>query len=471
MNKKKNLIVEIATLPSVARNDKKIGEFPSLSAISGIKPRPHERGAVLAIALMVSVFMVILAIPFMTKLSGRYRTTEKAHDTLSALNLAEAGVERGIWEMNYGNISSWSGSSLERTLALNNFAASNGAVVGDIAVSVFHTDSATPIVESTGSVVHIGTKKVSKTLRVVLTLPDGPFDFGIFGDEQVDIHDDVLVDSYDSSAGAYGGDNVHAHANIGSNVDNHKKHDPNHGDYTDGTHHGKIKIHDHSDVEGDAYSGYNSDPDKSIEVRDKSKLNGNKYALDSVIDYPSVTKPTGLTYYGDFHADQHESITISESGQYHKFEISDKATVTITGDVTLYVTDEFKIRNESALVVVPGATLTVIIDRKLTMEDHAVFDNQSHDPKNVLICGTENHKEDINWRSENDFYGVFYAPEARFKMERDGNVFGSVKARKVDIKKNASFHYDEALAGFNPAALNGGASPLLTVKSWQEKII
>jgi len=471
MNKKKSLIMEIATPPSVARNDKKTGEFPSLSAISGIKPRRRERGAVLAIALMVSVFLVILAIPFMTKLSGRYRTTEKAHDTLSALNLAEAGIERGIWEMNYGNISSWSGSSLERTLALNNFAASSGAVVGDIAVSVFHTESATPIVESTGSVVHIGTKKVSKTLRVVLTQPDGPFDFGIFGDEQVDIHDDVLVDSYDSSAGAYGGDNVHARANVGANVDGSRKHKDKHDDHDDGTHHGKLKIHDHSIVNGDAYSGYESDPNKTIEVRDHSTLNGNKFALDSVKDYPSVTKPTGLTNYGDFHADHENEVIISQSGQYHKFEISGKATVTITGDVTLYVTDEFKIRNESALVVIPGATLTVIIDRKLTMEDHAVFDNQSHDPRNVLICGTDQHKEDINWKSENDFYGVFYAPEAKFKMERDGNVFGSVKARKVQIKKKANFHYDESLAGFNPAALNGGASPLLTVKSWQEKII
>lgn len=431
--------------------------------------RPHERGTILALALMISVFLAILAIPFISKLGGRYRTTERAHDSLAAMNLAEAGVERAIWEMNYGDIKTWSGSTAQRTLAVNNFAASNGSVVGDIAVSVFYTESATPIVESTGTVHHLASADVTKTLRVVLTQPEGPFDFAIFGDEQVDIHDDVVVDSYNSSDGAYGGDNVHARANIGGNMEYHKKHDPNHGDYADGTHHGKIKIHNDSIVNGDVYSGYTSNPDTSIEVRDHSRLNGNKYALDEVKDYPSITVPTGLTNYGDFKADHHETVVISESGQYHKFEISDKATVTITGDVTLYVTDEFKIRNESSMIVPPGSTLTIIIDRKLTMEDHAVFDNQSHDPSKVLICGTDNHKEDINWRSENDFYGVFYAPEAKFKMERDGNVFGSVKARKVQIKKKANFHYDEALAGFNPAALNGGASPLLTVKSWQEK--
>jgi len=450
---------------------KKIGKERNNMNMTKQTHRSRERGAVLAIALMVSVFLVILAIPFMTKLGGRYRTTEKAHDTLSALNLAEAGVERGIWEMNYGNISSWSGSSLERTLALNNFAAANGAVVGDIAVSVFHTESSTPIVESTGSVVHIGTKKVSKTLRVVLTQPEGPFDFAIFGDEQVDIKDDVLIDSYDSSDGAYGGDNVHARANIGANVDGSRKHKDKHDDHDDGTHHGKIKIDDKSIVNGDAYSGLDSDPNKTIEVKGKSILNGNKFALDEVKDYPSITKPTGLPNYGDFNVDHGESITINESGRYHKFEISDHSTVTITGDVTLYVTDEFKIRNDCAMNVVPGATLTIIIDRKLTLEDRAVLDNQSHDPSKLLICGTENHKEDINFKTDNDFYGVVYAPEAKFKMERDGQFFGSVKARKVHIKKNALFHYDEALAGFNPAALNGGYSPLLTVKSWQEKII
>ena len=62
--------------------------------------RPHERGSILAVALLVSVFMVIVALPFVFKFSSQFRTTERSYKSLAALNLAEAGVERAIWELN-----------------------------------------------------------------------------------------------------------------------------------------------------------------------------------------------------------------------------------------------------------------------------------------------------------------------------------------------------------------------------------
>jgi hypothetical protein len=44
--------------------------------------------------------MVIVALPFVFKFSSQFRTTERSYKSLAALNLAEAGVERAIWELN-----------------------------------------------------------------------------------------------------------------------------------------------------------------------------------------------------------------------------------------------------------------------------------------------------------------------------------------------------------------------------------
>ena len=60
--------------------------------------RTREKGAVLVIALLVGLAMLIMTSPFLFKHSAQFRTTEKSNRELSAFNLAEAGVERALWE-------------------------------------------------------------------------------------------------------------------------------------------------------------------------------------------------------------------------------------------------------------------------------------------------------------------------------------------------------------------------------------
>ena len=96
----------------------------------------HERGAIFIVTLLVVVIMLLLSTPFLFKLSGQYRTTDKSFKSLAATNLAEAGVERAIWEMNHGDISTWEGNSSLRTMTISSFQAAGGASVGDIEINV-----------------------------------------------------------------------------------------------------------------------------------------------------------------------------------------------------------------------------------------------------------------------------------------------------------------------------------------------
>ncbi|MEE8376945.1 MAG: hypothetical protein V3R45_01115, partial [Candidatus Aminicenantaceae bacterium] len=88
----------------------------------------HERGSVLIIALLVTLMLLILIMPFLAKLSGAYRLTEKSYRTLVATNLAEAGIERAIWELNYGSIWTWDGEANNRILELSDLQAASGNV-------------------------------------------------------------------------------------------------------------------------------------------------------------------------------------------------------------------------------------------------------------------------------------------------------------------------------------------------------
>jgi Tfp pilus assembly protein PilX len=147
-------------------------------------------------ALFLSLLVVLV------RVSSNHRLTEKDYREMSAMNLAEAGVERAIWELNYGSIASWAGESTLKTLSLSSVAAAGGTVVGAVSVQVANPASDNPVVTATGSVPWTGALTVERKVRVVLKRAfKSFFDFGIFGDEGFDMHGNAYTDSYDSDDG------------------------------------------------------------------------------------------------------------------------------------------------------------------------------------------------------------------------------------------------------------------------------
>ncbi|MCJ7563446.1 MAG: hypothetical protein MUP52_02520, partial [Candidatus Aminicenantes bacterium] len=264
--------------------------------------RFRERGSVLAISLLVSVFMAILAIPFMTKYSSRFRLTGKSFGSLAALNLAEAGLERAIWELNYGDILSWSGTSAQRTLNISNFTAAGGTVIGNISTTVYEPEGMAPVIEATGTVAFSGSQNISKTIRVVLAggAPPPLFNFMLFGANGVNVGGGAIVDSYDSRLGAYGGTNIGTGGNIGTNGDTY----------------GAINLGNGSIVNGSAVTGAGSDPNEVIIQGLGSEITEGTAALEEPKELPSVTVPTGLTNRGNLSVSG-TTTTISQSGQYN----------------------------------------------------------------------------------------------------------------------------------------------------------
>jgi len=419
---------------------------------TAIKPRRRERGAVLAIALMVSVFLVILAIPFMTKLGGRYRTTEKAHAALAALNLAEAGVDRGIWEMKYGDISTWSGTTSQRTLAMSGVQASGGAVVGNISVIVFNPGAVNPVLESTGMVALTGSATVSRTVRVVLQ-PTPLFNYGAFGATSVNLSNLASTDSYNSQIGAYGGSNVGAEGDVGTNS----------------TAAGAIIVNNNATVNGDAVVGTLGDPATGIVTGSGATITGTRTAESENKDMPSVPAPTGLANCGNLSVAIGGTQTISASGQYGNITVNNNAILNISVDCTLYITGTLTLSNNSQLNITNGARVQIYFGGNWSIDNNSTINNLSQDPTNLIMYGTDTFTGSHTFSNNTATYAAMYFPKADITIYNNGAIYGSVIAKSVALANNADIHFDEALLNVQPNFVTGASG--VKVQTWQEKII
>ena len=133
-----------------------------------IKRRDEVQGSILIIGVAIIAFLLFLAVPFLFQLSVEKRDTGRSSKYSAALSLAEAGVEKAIWEMNYGDISRWKGDSSLRTLTIPSFLAPEGNMIGDIEIRIREFDGERPVVESTGRVLYTSSLGGSKTARIVL---------------------------------------------------------------------------------------------------------------------------------------------------------------------------------------------------------------------------------------------------------------------------------------------------------------
>ena len=83
--------------------------------------RGRKDGSILIIGMTILAFLLVFAVPHLFMQSPVNKVTDKSTNYSAALSLAEAGVERVIWELNYGDISSWKGDSTSRTLTISSY--------------------------------------------------------------------------------------------------------------------------------------------------------------------------------------------------------------------------------------------------------------------------------------------------------------------------------------------------------------
>ena len=423
--------------------------------IHNSKKQQENQGFILFTSVIVMVFLLLLAGPFLFQISADNKSSKRSTKSLVALSLAEAGVERAIWELNYGDMSGWDGDSSESTLTISDFQTVNGNVLGDIEINVTNLEGKYPLIESIGTVSLTSSQElVARSTMVVLEeVPSSLFDYAVFGGEGcVDLSSNSIIDSYDSSLGEYGGVNMGSMGNLGTNSSGY----------------GCIDLGSNSEIFGNAISGTGSDPDIDIIVRGNAQIHGEKQSLSRPKVMSSVLAPEGLTYMGDYYLDGESSDTISASGEYASFRISSNATVTITADVILYITGDFSMISNSQLEIAAGVSATIYLGGTYVQESNTSINNLSEDPTQLMIFGTDSFTGEMEWNSNSDFWGAVYVPNAHVSFRSNTEFYGSIISKSFELQSNSRIHYDMALEGIS-IELESSEDSIYKVKSWQQK--
>ncbi|MDD8016169.1 MAG: hypothetical protein PHX45_10795 [Acidobacteriota bacterium] len=187
-----------------------------------LRKRVHERGGILVTAILVIIVMLLIAIPFLFKLSAGHRSTERGARALMAFNLAEAGVDKVLWYLNpYAQTTGtdqeaiqWDFTGVDDVGVINDMKTADNTVMGDVRVVLTPPAGVPPVVPTrtltgTGFVPFVGGNTVDRTVRVTLQQEyHSIFEVGFFVDEYFYLRNSFLLDAYNSNDGPYGGSNA-----------------------------------------------------------------------------------------------------------------------------------------------------------------------------------------------------------------------------------------------------------------------
>jgi hypothetical protein len=199
-----------------------------------------------------------------------------------------------------------------------------------------------------------------------------------------------------------------------------------------------------------------------------SEIREGTAALEETKELPSVTVPTGLTNRGNLSVSG-TTTTISQSGQYNNLTLANNAKVTVTSNVTLYVSGTFTMNNNTEFKINPGCSVTLYFGGGWALNSNSRINNASHDPTKLVMYGTNTFTGSKTFCNTFETYAAMYFPKANVYLANTNAFYGSIIAGRFTIGNNMRVHYDEALASLQ-TGLSSGTSAF-EMRSWQERII
>ena len=210
-----------------------------------------------------------------------------------------------------------------------------------------------------------------------------------------------------------------------------------------------VSMKNDSTIVGDLVIGPDGVIDIVVDSKKEAEVLGDIYPMPVRWDMPEVVVPLSLLL-----AESKGSISggevITESGKYDQINLNGQGkTLKIDGDVVLYIVGDTTLGNSAVITIVdsvtnPDAGLELYLGGDLLVRNSCTINNESADPKNLSIFGT-NTCQNIDFLNSGTFYGTIYAPDAEVELHNDVEIFGSVIAEAFLQHVKANFNYDASL--------------------------
>ena len=442
-----------------------------------------RQGSALISAAIGAAILGIVAASLLAMLSNEYNFNFRSRSWNQALHLAEAGVEIGFAEVNnqyyrggngvgFQSSRGWSSSSnvYSKNTSLTNSA---GIVVRDVAISVMGVGGVNPIVTSISTVNTTPRgPSISRGVRASLYAAS-MFPAGMLAKNSINMNgNNIYVDSYDSTdvtkstSGLYDAAKRQSNGNIASN-----------GSVLNSLSIGNADIYGtvYTGPNGTATLGANGSVGPTLVNADRATTVAAAEAKgwiehDFNVDVADPTLPTGASTWtsppGSTAGSINKDVNVN-TGDYKVNNISlssnsHKDTLTIDGNVRIYVTGDVNLSGISQIVINPGASLQIYVAGSVSAAGNGIINNSSTPIKNQWYG--LNSSTSWSYTGNAQWIGTIYAPSASVSFKgggSSGDASGSVVANNITLAGQVQFHYDEALR-----ASDTGAG--YTVATWQE---
>ena len=252
---------------------------------------------------------------------------------------------------------------------------------------------------------------------------DPLFQYGVFGDEKLDMKSNGAVYSYDSSVTP---NPTPADSTGDGDVGSNEEVIVHNGTYIDGD----VGLGD-DDLGTEAAYTATGTPTVTGQVADVPRVDpdplgamGGDLAADFVV-YSTLNKNTDAGITGNVISIGNGDSLLLEAGNYYltSIELKNGSTLNIDaslGKVNIYLTGSLDAKNGSSINLTGTGT-----------------------PPDFTILSNSTDK--IDFKHSSTFKGMVYAPYANVAVKNSADVYGMIWANEVDIKNSGEVYFDTAL--------------------------
>ncbi len=175
----------------------------------------------------------------------------------------------------------------------------------------------------------------------------------------------------------------------------------------------------------------------------------------------SVTVPTMSNYVQEYLRDGNAASTLSSSFRCSKFLIRNYHKLTIQGDVTIVVEEEFKIENHVQVKLAPGATFTVYALKDATFQNNVLVNMSPMDHTRFKFYKLG--MLPVYFTNNADVCATFVCPQSQMQMGNTCDVYGTVESKSVAMQNTSGMHIADSgtcsnFSGDSPAQLGANDS-------------
>ncbi len=436
----------------------------------------RQRGSAVITVLILAAVTAVIATGFLVRSAQEARLASRSFYLTALLNLAEAGIEEGLYATNTGGFNTANGWSLISGTTGDYSKVISGLdlrqATGSIYIRVDGALGSAPVVTACGVATFPNQPRLVKQLRVGAT-SRRIWSNTVVGRSNITVDGSADVDAYDSSLGPYNPTtNRSDRASIATNATVVVS--------GSSTIYGYVATGGAAPIVGSSGRIYGATSPASPAV-DTSRVRTD-FSTNLVDATPPPTSgtayPLGTTWPSSSVTLPRSGDTPGPNGRYlytvTNVAVGGSDVLSIKGPVDLVATGNVTIGGSGRIEVGgTGATnpsLNLYSPGTISLNGNGMV-NQTTNAAKISIWGTkaaDTPPQLITLGGSSAFYGTIYAANGNITVDGNGSVFGALIGNSVLIKGSTELHYDTQL-GVNIAS--GGptpSAPVVRVTSWVE---